>query len=260
MFLISFYIKTSKEAVFCHIRPNSGLLSQKQKNSLIKLKSRQFSRYFQIFSDIKSRILVSLKKAKGRVFNRGQPGGLWMWYQIVTWNLLWWGCRWFGVLLCGFSTNRQRLWFKNFFNQDNFNFFWFLKILSKFIIKMKSWHGPKRRRIKISEKTLVNCQTSLVLPYAVWADTVSLKLGRDICGQSFCFFVFLLFFWSLSHKNDKTTKNEGEDTNWVFLEGLISLAYFEELFFKLQKFLDNNRCLLVKNRHSKTPNQRHPHL
>ena len=114
MFLISFYIKTSKEAVFCHIRPNSGLLSQKQKNSLIKLKSRQFSRYFQIFSDIKSRILVSLKKAKGRVFNRGQPGGLWMWYQIVTWNLLWWGCRWFGVLLCGFSTNRQRLWFKNF--------------------------------------------------------------------------------------------------------------------------------------------------
>ena len=64
MFLISFYIKTSKEAVFCHIRPNSGLLSQKQKNSLIKLKSRQFSRYFQIFSDIKSRILVSLKKPR----------------------------------------------------------------------------------------------------------------------------------------------------------------------------------------------------
>ncbi len=143
-----------------------------------------------------------------------------------------------------------------------FNFFGFSNFVK---IKMKSWHGSQETpNQNFKKKTLANCQTSLVLPYAVWADTVSIKLGRDICGQSlpncFCFFVFLLFFWSLSHKNNKTTKNEREDTNWVFLVGLISLAYFEELFFKLQKFLDNNRCLFVENRHSKTPNQRQPHF
>ena len=32
----------------------------------------------------------------------------------------------------------------------------------------------------------------------------------------------------------------------------------EELFFKLQKFLNYYLCLFVENRHSKTPNQRRP--
>ena len=148
---------------------------------------------------------------------------------------------------------------------DNFNFFWFLKILSKFIIKMKSWHGPKRRRIKISEKTLVNCQTSLVLPYAVWADTVSPQLAEEIsvdrASQTvFVFSCFCCFSGACHTKIIKRRKMKEKIQTECFLEGLISLAYFEELFFKLQKFLDNNRCLFVENRHSKTPNQRHPHL
>ena len=36
-------------------------------------------------------------------------------------------------------------------------------------------------------------------------------------------------------------------------------SFFQGTFFKVQKFLNHNRCLFVENPHSKTPNQRHPH-
>ena len=72
----------------------------------------------------------------------------------------------------------------------------------------------------------------------------------------------------------KLMKIEGEDTTACFFRRLIKSVGvgvggivsdyctfkndLEELFFKLQKFLNHYHCLFVENRHSETPNQRHP--